>query len=131
MKLSVEPALLPNQLLKASLGIPMPNGLQSCTAFAKVFFVRYFRESIPLHRDGSGRLGDGVGKSVAKDLIAIAEKSRPALIAVLITSLAETQNPDFPSFTRKADKNFKSRISAYPSQPCPRPPDTAIFFSRR
>ena len=38
--------------------IPILHGSQGCTAFAKVFFVRHFREPIPLdHGHGSVQLG--------------------------------------------------------------------------
>ncbi|MDD5463273.1 MAG: nitrogenase iron-molybdenum cofactor biosynthesis protein NifN [Methylococcales bacterium] len=78
--------------------IPMPmlHGSQGCTAFAKVFFVRHFREPIPLQStamdQGSSVMGED--ENVREGIRTIAEKSRPALITILTTGLAETQSCD-------------------------------------
>ena len=76
--------------------IPMLHGSQGCTAFAKVFFVRHFREPIPLQTTAmdQGSSVMGADENVIEGLRAIAEKSNPALIAVLTTGLAETQGCD-------------------------------------
>ena len=76
--------------------MPMLHGSQGCTAFAKVFFVRHFREPIPLQTtamdQGSSVLG--ADENVVEGIKNIAEKSKPALITVLTTGLAETQGAD-------------------------------------
>ncbi len=76
--------------------IPMLHGSQGCTAFAKVFFVRHFREPIPLQTTAmdQGSSVMGADENVVEGLKAIAEKSKPALITVLTTGLAETQGAD-------------------------------------
>jgi nitrogenase molybdenum-iron protein NifN len=76
--------------------IPMLHGSQGCTAFAKVFFVRHFREPIPLQTTAMDQASSvlGADENVIEGLKAIAEKSNPALIAVLTTGLAETQGAD-------------------------------------
>ncbi len=76
--------------------IPMLHGSQGCTAFAKVFFVRHFREPIPLQTTAmdQGSSVMGADENVVEGLKAIAEKSNPALITVLTTGLAETQGAD-------------------------------------
>jgi nitrogenase molybdenum-iron protein NifN len=76
--------------------IPMLHGSQGCTAFAKVFFVRHFREPIPLQTTAMDQSSSvlGADENVVEGLKAIAEKSNPALIAVLTTGLAETQGAD-------------------------------------
>ena len=76
--------------------IPMLHGSQGCTAFAKVFFVRHFREPIPLQTTAMDQASSvlGADENVVEGLKAIAEKSNPALIAVLTTGLAETQGCD-------------------------------------
>lgn len=76
--------------------IPMLHGSQGCTAFAKVFFVRHFREPIPLQTTAMDQASSvmGADENVIEGLKAIAEKSNPALIAVLTTGLAETQGCD-------------------------------------
>ena len=76
--------------------IPMLHGSQGCTAVAKVFFVRHFREPIPLQTTAMDQASSvlGADENVVEGLKAIAEKSNPALIAVLTTGLAETQGCD-------------------------------------
>ncbi len=76
--------------------IPMLHGSQGCTAFAKVFFVRHFREPIPLQTTAMDQASSvmGADENVIEGLKAIAEQSNPALIAVLTTGLAETQGCD-------------------------------------
>jgi nitrogenase molybdenum-iron protein NifN len=76
--------------------MPMLHGSQGCTAFAKVFFVRHFREPIPLQTTAMDQSSSvlGADENVIEGLRAIAEKSRPALIALLTTGLAETQGAD-------------------------------------
>ncbi|OQK15488.1 nitrogen fixation protein NifN [Methyloprofundus sedimenti] len=76
--------------------IPMLHGSQGCTAFAKVFFVRHFREPIPLQTTAmdQGSSVMGADENVVEGLKNIAEKSKPALITVLTTGLAETQGAD-------------------------------------
>ena len=76
--------------------IPMLHGSQGCTAFAKVFFVRHFREPIPLQTTAMDQASSvmGADENVIEGIKAIAEKSNPNLIMVLTTGLAETQGAD-------------------------------------
>lgn len=76
--------------------MPMLHGSQGCTAFAKVFFVRHFREPIPLQTTAMDQASSvmGADENVVEGIKAIAEKSNPALIMVLTTGLAETQGAD-------------------------------------
>ncbi|RIZ70470.1 MAG: nitrogenase iron-molybdenum cofactor biosynthesis protein NifN [Methylococcales bacterium] len=76
--------------------MPMLHGSQGCTAFAKVFFVRHFREPIPLQSTAmdQGSSVMGADENVREGIKTIAEKSRPALITILTTGLAETQGAD-------------------------------------
>jgi nitrogenase molybdenum-iron protein NifN len=76
--------------------IPMLHGSQGCTAFAKVFFVRHFREPIPLQTTAMDQSSSvlGADENVIEGIKNIAEKSKPALIVVLTTGLAETQGAD-------------------------------------
>ena len=76
--------------------MPMLHGSQGCTAFAKVFFVRHFREPIPLQSTAmdQGSSVMGAHENVREGIKTIAEKSRPALITILTTGLAETQGAD-------------------------------------
>ncbi len=82
--------------------MPMLHGSQGCTAFAKVFFVRHFREPIPLQTTAmdQGSSVMGADENVVEGLRAIAEKNNPALITVLTTGLAETQGCDVQGSVR-------------------------------
>lgn len=76
--------------------MPMLHGSQGCTAFAKVFFVRHFREPIPLQTTAmdQGSSVMGAEDNVVEGIRTIAEKNNPSLITVLTTGLAETQGTD-------------------------------------
>lgn len=89
--------------------MPMLHGSQGCTAFAKVFFVRHFREPIPLQTTAMDQSSSvmGADENVIEGIKAIAEKSNPALIVVLTTGLAETQGADI-------HRNLKEFRETYP-----------------
>jgi nitrogenase molybdenum-iron protein NifN len=100
--LSVSP-LKASQPIGASLAtlgfnraMPMLHGSQGCTAFAKVFFVRHFREPIPLQTTAMDQASSVIGadENAIEGLRAIADKSRPALITLLTTGLSEVQGAD-------------------------------------
>jgi nitrogenase molybdenum-iron protein NifN len=76
--------------------IPMLHGSQGCTAFAKTYFVRHFREPIPLQSSAMDQVSSvmGADDNVVEGVKIIAEKNRPKLITVLTTGLAETQGAD-------------------------------------
>lgn len=111
--LSVSP-LKASQTLGAALAflgfrraIPMLHGSQGCTAFGKVFFVRHFREPIPLQTTAMDQVSAVMGSedSVVEGLKTICEKNAPALIGVPTTGLAETQGSD----VQMAVKTFRRR----------------------
>ncbi len=85
--------------------IPMMHGSQGCTAFAKVFFVRHFREPIPLQTTAMDQVSSVMGSepAVVEGLNTICEKSKPALIGVPTTGLSETQGAD----VRRAVADFR------------------------
>jgi len=91
--------------------IPMLHGSQGCTAFAKVFFVRHFREPIPLQTTAMDQASSvlGADENVVEGIKTIAEKSNPALIAVLTTGLAETQGCDVHRNVRE----FRAKYPEY------------------
>ena len=84
----------------AFLGIqnamPLLHGSQGCTAFGKVFFVRHFREPIPLQTTALDQVGTIMtpDTNLIEALKTIAEKSKPALIGLATTGLSETQGTD-------------------------------------
>jgi nitrogenase molybdenum-iron protein NifN len=83
--------------------IPMMHGSQGCTAFAKVFFVRHFREPIPLQTTAMDQVTSimGADDSVVEGLHTIAEKNRPAVIGLVTTGLSETQGTDIQRTVRE------------------------------
>lgn len=107
--LSVNP-LKSSQPLGAALALmglnramPMLHGSQGCTAFAKVFFVRHFREPIPLQTTAMEQVSTvmGADENVLEGLNTICTKSKPAVVAVISTGLSETQGADLPRLVRE------------------------------
>jgi nitrogenase molybdenum-iron protein NifN len=76
--------------------VPMLHGSQGCTAFGKVFFVRHFREPIPLQTTAMDQVSTvmNADDNVIQGLATIAEKNKPALIGLPTTGLSETQGTD-------------------------------------
>jgi len=76
--------------------IPMLHGSQGCMAFGKVFFVRHFREPIPLQSSAMDQISSvmGANENVVEGLATICRKNHPDLVGVPTTGLAETQGAD-------------------------------------
>ncbi len=119
--LSVSP-LKASQTIGAALAflgfhksIPMLHGSQGCTAFGKVFFVRHFREPIPLQTTAMDQVTTVMGSedSVVEGLKTIAEKSKPALLGVPTTGLSETQGSD----VNMAVSDFRRKYPEYDATP--------------
>jgi nitrogenase molybdenum-iron protein NifN len=83
--------------------IPMLHGSQGCTAFGKVYFVRHFREPIPLQTTAMDQVSTvmSADENVIIGLKTICEKSKPALIGLATTSLAETQGTDIKRLVKE------------------------------
>lgn len=119
--LSVSP-LKASSTLGASLAflgfyraMPMMHGSQGCTAFGKVFFVRHFREPVPLQTTAMDQVSAVMGSegSVVEGLKVIAEKNNPSLIGVPTTGLSETQGSD----VKMAVKDFRKQYPEYDAIP--------------
>ena len=82
--------------------MPMLHGSQGCTAFGKVFFVRHFREPIPLQTTAIDQVSAVMGSQelVVEGLRTICEKNKPDLIGVPTTGLVETQGADIQMAVR-------------------------------
>ena len=91
--------------------IPMMHGSQGCTAFGKVYFVRHFREPIPLQTTAMDQVSSvmGADDNVVEGLKTICEKSGPALIGLPTTGLSETQGTDI----NMAVKQFRQKYPQY------------------
>jgi nitrogenase molybdenum-iron protein NifN len=87
--------------------IPMMHGSQGCTAFGKVFFVRHFREPIPLQTTAMDQVSSvmGADDNVIEGLKTLCEKNAPAVIGLPTTGLSETQGTDI----RRLVKSFRER----------------------
>ncbi len=85
--------------------IPMMHGSQGCTAFGKVFFVRHFREPIPLQTTAMDQTSTVMGAdgNVIEGLKTICEKNSPEIIGLPTTGLSETQGTDI----RRLVKQFR------------------------
>lgn len=119
--LSVSP-LKASQTIGAALAflgfrrsIPMLHGSQGCTAFGKVFFVRHFREPIPLQTTAMDQITTVMGSedSVVEGLNTLCEKNSPSLIGVPSTGLSETQGSDL----NMALKTFRVKYSQFDTVP--------------
>lgn len=115
--LSVSP-LKTSQPLGASLAflglnrsIPMMHGSQGCTAFAKVMFVRHFREPIPLQTTAMEQVSTVMGAdgNIVEGLKTICSKNAPECIGVVTTGLSETQGTDI----QRAVKEFRLKYPEY------------------
>ncbi|MCQ4346756.1 nitrogenase iron-molybdenum cofactor biosynthesis protein NifN [Pseudomonas stutzeri] len=86
-------------ILGLARSMPLLHGSAGCTAFAKVFFVRHFREPVPLQTTAMDQVSSvmGADDNVVEALKTICEKQNPALIGLLSTALAETQGCDLNS----------------------------------
>jgi nitrogenase molybdenum-iron protein NifN len=107
--LSVNPlkASQPTGAALAFLGlrncIPMLHGSQGCTAFGKVFFVRHFREPIPLQTTAMDQVSSimSADENVIEGLRVICEKNRPDIVGLPTTGLSETQGVDIRRLVRE------------------------------
>ena len=115
--LSVSP-LKSSQTIGAALAflglhkaMPMLHGSQGCTAFGKVFFVRHFREPIPLQTTAMDLVSTVMGAedNVVDGLASICKKSSPQIIGLPTTGLAETQG----SYVERSIKEFRSKHPEY------------------
>ncbi|MDR2092835.1 MAG: nitrogenase iron-molybdenum cofactor biosynthesis protein NifE [Azoarcus sp.] len=91
--------------------VPLMHGSQGCTAFGKVFFVRHFREPIPLHTTAIDQISAimGADENIIEALRVQAGKNHPDIIGLLTTGLSETQGADI----RRALKAFRAAHPAH------------------
>ncbi|MNF44486.1 Nitrogenase molybdenum-iron protein beta chain [compost metagenome] len=98
-------------ILGMARSMPLLHGSAGCTAFAKVFFVRHFREPVPLQTTAMDQVSSvmGADDNIVEALRVICEKQNPAVIGLLTTALAETQGCDLHS----ALHEFRSQFPEY------------------
>jgi len=88
--------------------MPLLHGSQGCTAFAKVFFVRHFREPVPLQTTAMDQVSSvmGADENVVEALRTICDKQHPAVVGLLSTALAETQGCDLHSAVHQFRREY-------------------------
>jgi nitrogenase molybdenum-iron protein NifN len=98
-------------LLGLNRAIPLLHGAQGCTAFAKVFLVRHFREPIPLQTSALDPISSimGADDSLFAGLRTVCEKHHPAAVGLLTTGLTETQGADI----HRVVKDFRERCPEF------------------
>jgi nitrogenase molybdenum-iron protein NifN len=91
--------------------IPMLHGSQGCTAFGKVFFVRHFREPIPLQTTAMDQVSTimSADENVIEGLRVICEKNNPEIIGLPTTGLSEMQGTDI----RRLVREFRAQNPQY------------------
>lgn len=91
--------------------MPLMHGSQGCTAFAKVFFVRHFREPVPLQTTAMDQVSSimGADDNIVQALKTICEKNAPAVIGLVTTGLAETQGCDI----KRAVSEFRAQYPQF------------------
>ncbi len=86
--------------------LPLMHGSQGCTAFGKVFFVRHFREPIPLQTTAMDQVSSimGADENIVEALRTLSDKNRPDIIGLVTTGLSETQGTDI----RRSLRDFRT-----------------------
>lgn len=76
--------------------MPLEHGARGCTSFNKLFFMRHFREPIPLQTTAMDQVVTIVGAdaNVVEALHTIALKNAPEIVGLITTGLSETQGTD-------------------------------------
>ena len=87
--------------------LPLMHGSQGCTAFGKVFFVRHFREPIPLQTTAMDQVSTimGADENIIEALRTLSDKSKPDIIGLVTTGLSETQGTDI----HRAVRDFRTQ----------------------
>ncbi len=82
--------------------LPLEHGARGCTSFNKLFFMRHFREPIPLQTTAMDHVATvlGADSHVVEALQTIARKNRPDVIGLITTGLSETQGTDIDGTLR-------------------------------
>ncbi|MAR89768.1 MAG: nitrogenase iron-molybdenum cofactor biosynthesis protein NifN [Pseudomonadota bacterium] len=99
--------------LGVARSMPLMHGSQGCTAFAKVFFVRHFREPVPLQTTAMDQVSSvmGADDNIVEALKTICEKNSPSIIGLVTTGLAETQGADI----KRAVWEFRQKFPQFES----------------
>jgi len=78
--------------------MPLEHGARGCTSLSKLFFMRHFREPIPLQTTTMEQLTAvlGADDNVVEALRTVCVKDRPEVVGLVTTGLSEMQGADIP-----------------------------------
>ncbi|MGE5656738.1 MAG: nitrogenase iron-molybdenum cofactor biosynthesis protein NifN [Actinomycetota bacterium] len=95
--------------------MPLFHGSQGCTAFAKVILVRHFREAIPLSTTALTEVTTILGgeDNIEQAVLTLLEKSKPEIIGLCTTALAETRGEDIEGIL-KLIRQRRSELKSFP-----------------
>jgi nitrogenase molybdenum-iron cofactor biosynthesis protein NifN len=93
--------------------MPLEHGARGCTSFNKLFFMRHFREPIPLQTTAMDHVATvlGADNNVIEALCTVAQKNHPQVVGLVTTGLSETQGSDINGTLRV----FRERHPEYAS----------------
>lgn len=76
--------------------MPLEHGARGCTSFNKLFFMRHFREPIPLQTTAMDHVATVLGAdgNIVEALATVATKNRPEVVGLITTGLSATQGAD-------------------------------------
>ena len=91
--------------------MPLEHGARGCTSFNKLFFMRHFREPIPLQTTAMDQVTTVIGAddNVVEALATICDRDGPEVIGLITTGLSETQGADIP----RTVKAFRATYPQY------------------
>ena len=80
--------------------MPLLHGIQGCTSFGLVLFVRHFREAIPMQTTAMSEVATVLGgfENVEQAVVTIANRAKPAMIGICSTGVTETKGDDVDGF---------------------------------
>jgi len=84
--------------LGLSHSLPLEHGVRGCAAFAKLFFMRHFREPIPLQTTAMDQTCTilGADENVIAGLQTLIDRNHPEVVGIVTSTLSEFQGIDMP-----------------------------------
>jgi nitrogenase molybdenum-iron cofactor biosynthesis protein NifN len=82
--------------------MPLEHGARGCTSFNKLFFMRHFREPIPLQTTAMDHVATvlGADANIVEALRTVAQKNAPDVVGLITTGLSATQGADIAGSVR-------------------------------
>ena len=87
--------------------MPLLHGSQGCTSFARVLFVRHFKEAIPLQTTAMSEVATVLGgyENVEQAVLNIIKRTKPEIIGICSTGVTETKGDDVDGYIRLIRQN--------------------------